>query len=405
MSAVVMLAAEVADYLRLTREDEKGALEQLEAHRDQFLYPKIAEHSGLIVRATGDTLLVQFESPTEAVQCAVDLQRGMIDRNIHTLPDRRTTFRVGVSIGRVTGDGADLVSRAVAALSKDTLATLIKPSVEIFGERGDIAARLAALAEPGGVCISGDVQDAIHSQLPYMFEDIGEHNLEIRAAPVHCYVMKADSVAPGPRPAVQNPQGRRMSLQNAALAVSGVAAVGVWGVALWAWLATHSSTAPTPAPPTVGSHAPSVGVAADGAALARPLPQSPPISSTAAETATQASPASENSLASNAAVDGGFQAPSSRPALSEIGAVVVRGKQAPSELQTTPDDSANSGAAVVRGKLEASAQPVIPDSGTAVVRGNQAPSTLQTAPNAGTDVVRGARVASGPPLSSHPDQR
>src|SRR5271169_4758560 len=192
MAAMVMLAAEVVGYSRLIRADEKGALEQLEAHRDQFVYPKIAEHSGRIVRATGDCLLVAFESPTEAVRCAVELQDGMIDRNIHTLPDRRITFRVGVNVGQVTANGDDLVSRAVAALPRDTLATLIKPGTEFHGERGNIAVRLARLAEPSGICISGAVQDAIRDQLTYMFEDIGKQNLEVRAAPVHCYAMNAD---------------------------------------------------------------------------------------------------------------------------------------------------------------------------------------------------------------------
>src|SRR5271155_1119643 len=195
MAAMVMLAAEVVDYSRSIRADEKGTLEQLEAHRDQFVYPKIAEHSGRILGATGDCLLVAFESPTEAVRCAVELQSGMIDRNIRTLPDRRITFRVGVTAGQVTANDDDLVSRAVAALPRDTLATLIKPGAEFYGEHGNIAVRLAALAEPAGICISGTVQDAIRDQLPYMFEDIGKQNLEPRAAPVHCYAMNPDSVA------------------------------------------------------------------------------------------------------------------------------------------------------------------------------------------------------------------
>jgi adenylate cyclase len=157
---IVTLAAEVVDYSRLIRADKKGALEQLEAHRDQFVYPKIAEHSGRIVRATDDNLLVEFESPTEAVRCAVELQSGMIDRNIRTLPDRRITFSVGVTMGQVTGNGDDLITRAVAA-------TLIKPGAEVCGERGNIAVRLAALAEPAGICISGAVWDTIRGQLPY----------------------------------------------------------------------------------------------------------------------------------------------------------------------------------------------------------------------------------------------
>src|SRR5712675_3475030 len=165
---IVMLAAEVVDYSRLIRADEKGALEQLETHRNQFVYPKIAEHSGRIVRATGDNLLVEFESATEAVRCAAELQSGMIGRNIRTLPDRRITFRIGVSFGQVTGNGDDLVTRAVAALPSDTLATLIKPGAEVYLGRGDIAVRLAALAEPAGICISGAVRDAIRDQLPYL---------------------------------------------------------------------------------------------------------------------------------------------------------------------------------------------------------------------------------------------
>jgi class 3 adenylate cyclase len=263
---IVMLAAEVAGYSRLTRADEKGTLEQLEAHRDQFVYPKIAEHSGRIARATGDCLLVEFESPTEAVRCTVELQCGMIDRNIRKLPRRRITFRVGVSVGQVTGNGEDLVSRAVAALSRDTLATLIKPGSEIDRERGNMAVRLAGLAGPAGICISDAVQDAIRDQLPYMFEDIGKQNLEVRAAPVHCYAMNADGVASIRRFAAQKPRSRPMRLRSAAVAVSAFATVGLCGVAVLMWLGTNSPTAVITAPATAGSHVSSVGIAADGAA-------------------------------------------------------------------------------------------------------------------------------------------
>ena len=437
--AIVMLAAEVVGYSSLIRADEKSTLERLEAHREEFVYPKIAEHSGRIVRATGDSLLVEFESPTEAVQCAVDLQSGMVDRNIRTLPDQCITFQIGVTIGQVTGNGNDLVTRAVAALPRDTLATLIKPSVAIYGERGDIAVRLAALAGPGGICISGAVQDAIRDRLPLIFKDIGKQNLEIGAAPVHCYAMKPESVAFSPHPAAQNRQSRPKRLRSTAVAVGVVATVGICGVAWLAWLATNSPRPLIPAPVTAGSHAPSIGVTADGANPEPSLRQSPMISSTAADTATQAPPASQTSLpsgtvvdrdtqalpgsqpslASNAAADRSIQAPS-RPAVSEIGAIVVRGKQAQSALQVTPENgtaamggiqappvlqtTADSGATVVRGKIEASALQITPDSGAAVVRGNQAPST-QIAPNAATDVVRGTRISSAPPPSSPPDQR
>ena len=408
---IVTLAAEVVGYSRLIRADEKGALEQLEAHRNQFVHPKIAEHSGRIVRATGDNLLVEFESATEAVRCAAELQSGMIGRNIRTLPDRRITFRVGVSSGQVSGNGDDLVTRAVAALPRDTLATLIKPGAEVYLGRGNIAMRLAALAEPAGICISGAVRDAIRDRLPSLFKDIGKQNLEIGAPPVHCYAMKLGAVASGTRP---------MTLRIAAVAVGVFAAVGVCGVASWVWLAANSSTAPIRAPVTAGSHVPPVGTTADGAP-ARPSQQSPVASSSAADTNTQTPPSSQTPLASGTVADKSIHLPSSQVALSEIGALVVRGKQAPAALQTTPDNGTaalggiqapsvllttpNSGAAVVRGKQEASALQITPDGGAAVVRGNQAPSAPEIAPDGATDVIRGTRVFSPAPLSSRPDQK
>ena len=418
---IVTLAAEVVGCSRLIRADEKGALEQLEAHRNQFVYPKIAEHSGRIVRATGDNLLVEFESPNEAVRCAFELQTGIIDRNIGALPDRRITFRIGVAFDQVTDIGDDLVTRAVAALPRDTLATLIKPGPEVYGERGNIAVRLAALAEPAGMCISSAVRDAVRDQLPYTFKDIGKRNLEIGAPPVHCYALNVGAVTSDPRLAAQNPQRRPMRLRSFAAAVGALATVGVLGAALWAWLATNSSTALIHAPVTAGSHVPSVGITADRAGPASSSRQSPVTSSTAADTDAQPPPASQTPLASGTVADKTIQAPSSQLALSEIGAVVVRGKQAPSALPTTPDNGAaalrgiqapsaplptpNSGAAIVRGKQEASALEIMPDSGAAVVRGNQAPPAPEIARDGATDVIRGTRVFSPPPLSSRPDQR
>ena len=398
---IVMLAAEVVDYPTLIRADEKGTLEQLQAHRDQFIYPKIAEHSGRLVRATGDCLLVEFESQTEAVRCAVELQRGMVDRNIRTLPDRRITFRIGVSVGEVTANDDDLVSRAVAALSRDSLAPLIKPGSEFYGEPGNMAVRLAELARPAGICITDAVQDAIRDRLPYVFEDIGKHNVEIGAAPVHCYAVNADFVAFKPRLAARSPQSRAKRLRTAAVAVSVFATVGIWGAALLAWLGANSSTAVIPATVSAGSTVLSVGVTADGAALESSSRQSAPMTSTAADTDTQAPPASQTPLASSAVVDGGIQALSSRPASSDIDGVVVRGKQAQSALQTTRDN----GRAAVSGIQAPAVVQTTLNSGVAVVRGNQAPSTLQIAPDAATDVVRGTRVFSGPPLSFRPDER
>jgi hypothetical protein len=362
------------------------------------------------------------------VQCAVELQRGMVDRNLRTLPDQRITFRFGVSADQVTANGNDLVSRAVAALPGNILATLIKPGTEFYRERGNLAVRLAGLAEPAGICISDAVQDAIRDRLPYMFADIGKQNLEIGAVPVHCYAVSADFMASSPRLTAQNPRSRSMRLRTAAVAVSVFATLGVCGMALLAWLGANSPKTVIPVTLTAGSHVPSVDVTASGAALASSR-QSPAMSSTAADIDTQAPPEANRDtqapgawqppLASNTAVDGSVQALSPGPALSEIEGVVVRGKQAPT-AKTTPDNGApalsgiqapavlqtlNNGVAVFRGKQEASALQITADSGAAVVRGNQAPSTLQLAPDTAAVVVRGTRASPGSPLSARADQR
>ena len=417
---VVILAADVVGYSRLIEAGEENTLKRLEARRQQLVYSKVEEHNGRIVRATGGSLLVEFASPTEAVRCAVEIQRGMIDHNIGAAADRGIAFRIGINIGDVTPTGNDLVSRAVAALPTDRLMTLVKPGTEIYGNSSRIAERIAAFAQPGGICISYAVWDAIRDQLPYTFEDIGQRNLDICAAPVHCYAMNADPVASSPRLAAQNSQRRPIRLRSAAIAGGVFATVGIWGVALLAWLGTNSPTL-IPAPVTAGSGVTSVGITADGAALAL-SPRQSALMSTTADKDAQAPWASQSSLASNnAAMDSGIQALPSRPALPEIGAVVVRGKQAPSAWQTTDDNgtaalrstqapsvlqtTANSGAVVVRGKEQASALQTTPDSGAAVVRGNQEPSPLQIAPDGATDVVRGTRVFSGAAPSSRSAQK
>src|SRR5947199_4889093 len=103
MSAVrrlaAILAADVAGYSRLMGADEEGTLERLKAHRRELLDPKIKEHRGRIVKTTGDGMLVEFPSVVDAVRCAVEIQRGMVDRNVDTAADKRITFRIGINLG------------------------------------------------------------------------------------------------------------------------------------------------------------------------------------------------------------------------------------------------------------------------------------------------------------------
>jgi adenylate cyclase len=137
-----ILAADVVGYSRLMGADEEGTLERLKAHRRELVDPKIREHRGRIVKTTGDGMLVEFASVVDAVRCAAELQRAMVDRNAEISEDKRITFRIGVNLGDIIVDGDD-----------------------IYGDGVNIAARLEALAEPGGICVSRVVRDQIRDKL------------------------------------------------------------------------------------------------------------------------------------------------------------------------------------------------------------------------------------------------
>ena len=167
-----ILAADVAGYSRLMGADEEGTLNRLKAHRRELVDPKIREHHGRIVKTTGDGMLVEFSSVVDAVRCAVEIQRAMADRSAEVPEDKRITFRIGVNLGDVIADGGD-----------------------IYGDGVNIAARLEALAEPGGLCISRTVRDHVGDRLPYSFDDLGEQNVKNIAQPVHAYALNAAAVA------------------------------------------------------------------------------------------------------------------------------------------------------------------------------------------------------------------
>src|SRR3982750_809839 len=133
-----ILAADVAGYSRLMGQDEEGTLAALKAIRRELSDPKIAEHRGRIVKTTGDGMLVEFASVVDAVRCAVEVQRGMSDRERDLPEDRRIRFRIGVNLGDIIIDGG-----------------------EIFGDGVNVAARLEALAEAGGICISRTVRNQV----------------------------------------------------------------------------------------------------------------------------------------------------------------------------------------------------------------------------------------------------
>jgi TolB-like protein/class 3 adenylate cyclase/Tfp pilus assembly protein PilF len=167
-----ILAADVAGYSRLMGADEEGTHERLKAHLRELVDPKIAEHRGRIVKNTGDGMLAEFSSVVDAVRCAAEIQRAMIDRNADTPEDKRISFRIGVNLGDV----------------------IVEPE-DIFGDGVNIAARLEALAEPGGICISGTVRDHIGDRLPYAFGDMGEQSIKNIGRPVRVYALRPEAVA------------------------------------------------------------------------------------------------------------------------------------------------------------------------------------------------------------------
>src|SRR5690242_4558153 len=159
-----ILAADVAAYSRLMGADEEGTLARLKAHRRALVDPKIAEHRGRIVKTTGDGMLVEFASVVDALRCAVELQRGMAERNAEVPQERRIEFRVGIHQGDVISEGND-----------------------IFGDGVNVAARLEALAQPGGICVSGRVQEDAEGKLELAFEDAGEQPLKNISRPVRVF--------------------------------------------------------------------------------------------------------------------------------------------------------------------------------------------------------------------------
>jgi adenylate cyclase len=167
-----ILAADVAGYSRLMGLDEEGTLAQFRAHRRALIDPKITENRGRIVKTTGDGLLVEFASVVDAVRCAVEVQRGMIERNADVPQGKRVEFRIGINVGDIIIEDGD-----------------------IFGDGVNVAARLEGLAEPGGICVSGRVEEDVQGKLDTAFEDIGEQQLKNIARPVRVYRVRPRGTA------------------------------------------------------------------------------------------------------------------------------------------------------------------------------------------------------------------
>ena len=174
-----ILATDVAGYSRLMGIDEEGTLARLKAHRSALVDPMVNEHRGRIVKTTGDGLLVEFASVVDAVRCALDVQRGMAERNTDVPQERRIEFRIGINVGDIIIDGSD-----------------------IFGDGVNVAARLEGLAEPGGIFVSSRVQEYVQGRIDVNFEDAGEQTLKNIAQPVRVYRVRPNEAAAKTAPAL-----------------------------------------------------------------------------------------------------------------------------------------------------------------------------------------------------------
>jgi TolB-like protein/class 3 adenylate cyclase len=162
-----VLAADVAGYSRLMGRDEEGTLAQLKSFRKSLVDPAIFEHRGRIVKTTGDGMLAEFASAVDAARCAIEVQRGMAEQNTGVPQEPKIEFRIGIHLGDIIIDDND-----------------------IFGDGVNIAARLEAIAEPGGVCISDDAHRQIRGKVDIFFDDLGPQVLKNIVEPMRAWRMQ-----------------------------------------------------------------------------------------------------------------------------------------------------------------------------------------------------------------------
>ncbi len=177
-----ILVADVVGYSRLMEANELGTLTALQLRRTTILNPLVGKHSGRIVKVMGDGVLVEFASAVNAVACALDLQQKMAEANGDFPESERIVLRIGVNLGDVIGEGQDL-----------------------YGDSVNIAARLEALAEPGGICISAKVFEEVTGKLECSFEDIGEREVKNISRKIRAYRLRPAGEGGTSQPAVQRP--------------------------------------------------------------------------------------------------------------------------------------------------------------------------------------------------------
>jgi len=191
-----IVSVDVVGYSRLMGRDEPGTLAGLKALRQEVIDPKIAEYGGRIVNTAGDNQLLEFPSVVDAVRCAVDVQRLMAERNSSTNSEQRIDFRIGINVGDIIVSGD-----------------------QIFGDGVNVAARVQALAPPGGICTSKVVRDQVVDKLGFTFEDLGAQEVKNIARPVEAYRVEFGAALPAP--AASAPKSLRLAVAVLPFKVAG----------------------------------------------------------------------------------------------------------------------------------------------------------------------------------------
>jgi adenylate cyclase len=202
-----ILAADVAGYSRLMGTDEEGTLNALRAHRE-VVDGLVVAHRGRVFGSAGDSIVAEFPSAVEAINCAVEIQQEMDERNEPVATDKRLEFRIGINIGDVMAEGGNL-----------------------FGDGVNIAARVQELAEPGGICVARNVHDQVHHKVGVAFESLGSHRVKNIAEPVTAYRVLVDGAAQQSRVRhwLHSPQRQRLTIAVLVLLL----VISAGGAAAW----------------------------------------------------------------------------------------------------------------------------------------------------------------------------
>ncbi len=250
-----ILALDVAGYSQLMGADELGTLNALKSHRRDRIDPAIARHNGRIVTIAGDGLMVEFASVVDAVAAAIAIQRAMLTFNIVIPDERRIVLRIGINVGDIIIDGGD-----------------------IFGDGVNVAARLEALCEPGGVCISRSANEQVRDRLPLPFTDLGEQSVKNIARAIgvfglgpHAIAMLPEAALPLPAPPGRRP-GWRPPARAVRIAVAGILIAAAVGAGVWLGM-------PAPAPVAVSAPRPPLPQDRRGAITVLPFDPASPASS------------------------------------------------------------------------------------------------------------------------------